>query len=186
MTQSIFQGYLQIYTGTGKGKTTAALGLALRAHGRGKKVGIIFFDKGAFSGERESLEKLEIPFWVTGLNRVIEEPSENHKMGVFRFGVNEEDQKEGQRGLEIFRKLLQEEYDMIILDEINSTIDYGMVDKNAFLNMIKKEWNHACELICTGRNACEELMEMADLVTEMVPVKHYFQKKVPAREGIEF
>ena len=180
------KGYLQLYTGTGKGKTTAALGLALRAHGRGKKVGIIFFDKGAFSGERESLQKLGIPFWVTGLNRVLEEPNEKHKMGVFRFGVNEEDKKEGKRGLEIFRQLLKEKYEVIILDEINSTIDYGMVDKDAFLEIVKNEWKQSCELICTGRNAPQELVEIADLVTEMVPIKHYFQKKVPAREGIEF
>ena len=112
------KGYLQLYTGTGKGKTTAALGLAIRAHGRGKKVAIVFFDKGSESGERKSLKKLGIDFFPTGLNRVIEEPNEKHKMGKFRFGVSKEDKDEGKRGLQIFQEILTKNYDLIILDEL--------------------------------------------------------------------
>ncbi len=178
-------GYLQLYIGTGKGKTTAAIGLAVRAKGRGKKVAVLFFDKGSESGERASLEKLEIPFFVTGADRVLERPNEKNKIGKFRFGVNDEDRKEGERGLAIFRQLLTENYDLIILDEINSSIDLGVVDKNAFLALVTI-WNHRGELVCTGRNPPPELVEQADLITEMVPRRHYFEKHVPSREGIEY
>lgn len=186
MTENrIEKGYLQLYIGTGKGKTTASLGLAIRAKGRGKKVAIIFFDKGAESGERVSLQKLDIPFFVTGENRVLEQPNERNKIGKFRFGVNEEDQREGQRGLAIFQELLEQNYDLIILDEINSSIDLGVVDKDEFLSILSS-WQHDCELVCTGRNPPQELLDQADLITEMTPVRHYFEKHVPSREGIEY
>ncbi len=183
--KSLPKGYLQVYTGTGKGKTTAALGLAVRAKGRKKKVAVIFFDKGADSGERSMLKKLKIPFFATGLNRVLEKPNKKNKIGIFRFGVNAQDKVEGGRGVAIFRNLLKKKYDLIVLDEINSSIALGVVGHYDFLQALK-EWDHSCELICTGRNPSRQILEAADLITEMVPVKHYFSQHVPAREGIEY
>jgi cob(I)alamin adenosyltransferase len=180
------KGYLHVYTGDGKGKTTAALGLAMRALGHKKKVAIIFFDKGGQNyGERSILKKLKIPFFVTGLNRVIERPNKKNKIGKFRFGVTLRDKVEGGRGIAIFRNLLKKKYDMIILDEINTAVALGVVEHHNFLSALQ-EWDHSCELICTGRNASKQLLEMADLVTEMVPQKHYFTKHIPARKGIEY
>lgn len=183
--KTIPKGYLQVYTGTGKGKTTAALGLALRAKGRGKKVAVVFFDKGAESGERKMLKKLGIPFFVTGLDRVVERPNAKNKIGKFRFGVTYQDKIEGGRGMAIFRNLLKKKYDLIILDEINSSVALGVVGHYDFLQALQ-EWNHTCELVCTGRNPSKQLLEMADLITEMMPRRHYFEKHVPAREGIEY
>lgn len=177
--KSFEKGYLHVYTGNGKGKTTASLGLAIRAHGNKKKVAVIFFDKGGHvHGERVVLTKLGIPFFVTGINRM------NDK-GKFRFGVTTEDLLEGKKGLTLFQKLLKEKYDLIVLDEINTSLHLGIVDKKTFYNLLN-EWKHSCELVCTGRNASRKLIQMADLVTEMKLKKHYFYQKVPARKGIEF
>lgn len=169
-----------MYTGNGKGKTTAASGLAMRAKGQDKKVAVIFFDKGGQNyGERKILKRLHISFYVTGKNRI-------NKRGVFRLSVTVEDKKEGINGLILFGQLLKKKMDMIILDEINSSLHLGIVSKESFFRILNEKWKNKCELVCTGRNAPKKLIDMADLVTDMKLIKHYFYKKVPARKGIEF
>lgn len=170
---------IQIYTGTGKGKTTAGLGLAIRALGHGLKVAIIYFDKGGKDyGERNILDKLAIDYFPTGLNR-------RNDDGSFRFSITEEDTKEAVRGLELAESLLVKDYDLIILDEINSTVALNMLTSEAVCDLIKKVPSKT-ELVLTGRNVTEEIQALADLITEMKPVKHYITKGIPARRGIEF
>ena len=171
-----FQGYIQVYTGDGKGKTTAALGLVLRAIGAGYKVLFCQFLKlGEFS-EIKALKK-NFPDNVTILQ---------FGSGKFVKGkVDPKDRERVENGLiQIKTMALQEEYRVIVLDEINVAISLGLVEVKEVLNLIKccgkdKEW------ILTGRNAPPALIDAADLVTEMRKVKHYFDKGVRARLGIE-
>jgi len=160
----------------------------MRARGRGLKVAVIFFDKGASPdgrqgfdyGERNSLEKLGIDFWVTGCVRFDSIKKE------FRFGVEDEDIAEGAKGLVIFRQLLKEQkYDIVILDEINSSLALGIVNQEKFLEIMAEKPKNV-ELILTGRNAPPEIIELANLVTEMKMIKHYFYQGVEVREGIEY
>lgn len=170
---------IQIYTGKGKGKTTAGLGLAIRAFGQDLKVAIVYFDKGGQDyGERKVLQKLGIPFFVTGLNRRNED-------GTFRFTITDEDRTEAKRGLNVVNDLFHQDYDVIILDEINSTVALDMLDEAEVCAMMRSK-PEALELVMTGRNVPLSMLELADLVTEMTPIKHYFNKGVPARRGIEF
>lgn len=174
-------GQIHIYTGAGKGKTTAALGLAIRAAGQGKKVAIIYFDKGGvLYGERNILPKLKpaINFWVTGLVRFV--PGQ-----PFRFGVTPGDKKEVLKGLDIAYSLFKKKYDLIILDEICSSVALKMVPEAHVLKLIKAKPENV-ELVLTGRNCPPKIMAAADLVTEMKLIKHYFYKGIPARQGIEF
>ncbi len=174
-------GQIQVYTGKGKGKSTAALGLAIRAAGQGKKVGIIYFDKGGmFYGEREILKKLKpkITFWVTGLVRFM--PGK-----PFRFGVNEDDKQEVLKGLDIVRGLFKNKYDLIIMDEINTCAGLKMVPEDVVLKLLNTKPKNT-EIVMTGRNCPQSFIDRADLVTEMKLIKHYFYKGIPARQGIEF
>mgnify|MGYP003392609023 CR=1 FL=1 len=174
-------GQVHVYHGEGKGKTTAALGLAIRAAGQGKKVGIIYFDKGGMLyGERNILPKLapQINFWVTGLVRFV--PGK-----PFRFGVTEGDKQEVLKGLDIAYSLFKKKYDLIILDEINSCAGLGMIPISYVQKLIKAKPTNV-ELVLTGRNCPQAIIGAADLVTEMKLVKHYFYKGIPARQGIEF
>lgn len=170
---------IQIYTGKGKGKTTAGLGLAIRAFGQNMKVALVYFDKGGQDyGERSVLTKLAIPFFVTGLNRRNED-------GTFRFTITDEDRAEAKRGLNLVYDLFHQNYDLIILDEINSTVALDMLNETEVCAMIQAKPANL-ELVMTGRNVPASMLELADLVTEMTPIKHYFNKGVPARRGIEF
>ncbi len=177
-------GQIQIYTGGGKGKTTAALGLAIRAVGGGKRVAIIYFDKGgSFYGERKILRQIlrgKIDYFVTGKVRF------NRTTRKFRFGVEKGDIKEAKRGLVLAKKLIESgAYQLLILDEVNSTVSLGMLDVAEVLEFMKSK-PPKVELVMTGRNCPSEFIEQADLVTEMNLVKHYFYKGVPARRGIEY
>ncbi len=170
---------IQIYTGKGKGKTTAGLGLAIRAFGQNMKVAIIYFDKGGQDyGERNTLKKLELPFFVTGLNR-------RNDDGTFRFTITDEDKIEAKRGLQLVYDLYQQNYDLIVLDEINSTVALDMLNTEEVCAMMQAK-PEQLELVMTGRNVPQLMLDLADLVTEMTPIKHYFSKGVPARRGIEF
>jgi cob(I)alamin adenosyltransferase len=168
-------GYLQVYTGNGKGKTTAAFGLAMRAAGRGKKVCIIQFmkpDKGY--GEQISARKLGI---------------EIHPMGSDRFvnkkNPRKEDVEMAQRALDLAREKMKEGYDLLILDELNVAIDFNLVSLKDALELLENIPEET-EVVVTGRYARKEIIERADLVTEMCEVKHYYTKGVMAREGIEY
>ncbi len=183
MSQSNF-GKIQVYTGYGKGKTTASLGLAIRALGRGKKVAIAFFDKGGDNyGERKILDKLKsenFQYHITGQKRF------DAKTQKFRFGVEEGDKKEATRALKIVEDLFKEaQADLLVLDEINSTISLGMLGLEDFLKVLEKKPKQM-EVVLTGRDAHPKILEKADLVTEMKMVKHYFYKGTEAREGIEY
>ncbi len=174
-------GLISVNTGEGKGKTTAGLGAAIRAAGREKRVAIVYFDKGGMNyGERRMLDKLkgEIDYVVSGLDRI------DPKTREFRFGVTEEDKAEAARGLAFVRELAPK-YDLMVLDEINSTIDLGMLRLEDVLDFLRSK-PEDLELILTGRNCPKEILEMANLVTEMSLVKHYFYEGVGAREGMEY
>ncbi len=170
---------IQIYTGKGKGKTTAGLGLAIRALGQGFKVAIIYFDKGGDDyGERNILKQLAIDYFPTGLNR-------RNSDGSFRFSITPEDIAEAERGLALAESLIPQGYDLLVLDEINSTVALNMLSENAVCEFMKKI-PKSMEVVFTGRNVPTQMMELADLITEMKPVKHYIEKGIPARRGIEF
>ncbi|GAB4296582.1 MAG: cob(I)yrinic acid a,c-diamide adenosyltransferase [Myxococcota bacterium] len=169
------KGYTQVYTGDGKGKTTAALGLALRAVGAGLKVFIGQFVKGLHSSELESLKRLqpEIEIARYGRDRFIVGAPEREDIAL------------AQKGLaEIKEKLLSGKYDVIVADEINIAARLKLITIDEILSLIESK-PEGVELILTGRNADERVIEKADLVTEMRLIKHYYDAGVEAREGIE-
>lgn len=177
-------GLIQVYTGNGKGKTTAALGLAVRALGAGKRVVWIAFDKGGEThySEREIIrERLTgMELHVTGLDRI------DPHTGKFRMGVTPEDKEEGMRGLEIAKKaFVDAAADLVILDEINSSTALGILDEKDVLDVIGIK-SQATELVLTGRDAPQSFRDLADLVTEMTLVKHYYYNNIGAREGLDF
>ncbi|MCI7224201.1 MULTISPECIES: cob(I)yrinic acid a,c-diamide adenosyltransferase [Fusobacterium] len=170
------KGYVQIYTGNGKGKTTAALGLTARAVGNNFKVFFCQFMKGKDYGELKTLASFPTV------------KHERYGRGIFirkKENVTDEDISLMRSGYESLKSaLLSGEYDIIIADEIIGTLKFDLISIDEIKFLIKNKPNHV-ELILTGRNAPEELIELADLVTEMREVKHYFQKGVYARVGIE-
>jgi cob(I)alamin adenosyltransferase len=168
-------GYIQVYTGNGKGKTTAALGLALRAIGAGKKVFIGQFVKGMHYSEldaiRNNLKDIEIK-----------------QYGLDCFIVNEPEEKDiiaAKNGLEEMKNvILSASYDVVIMDELNIALYYKLFDVKEVLDILKRKPAHT-EIVITGRYAPKQIIEIADLVTEMKEVKHYFTKGIDARLGIE-
>jgi len=169
-------GLIQVYTGNGKGKTTAALGLALRAVGHGMKVLMVQFMKGDPSGELESSKRLSPHLTLKQIGR---------KTFISKSNPDPKDLQLAQEGFSLAKKAVQnKEYDIVILDEINVAIDYGLISVKDLLQLMDSK-PETVELILTGRNAKREILERADLVTDMVDRKHYYDKGVPAREGIE-
>jgi len=170
------KGLVQVYTGKGKGKTTAALGLALRAVGRGLRVCMIQFVKGEPCGEHLAAERLAPYLTIV---------QTGHKGWLGRQKPGPEVAACARMGFEMAQKVVTgEEYDLVILDEINTAVSYDLVSVEELLLLMKEKDEHV-ELVLTGRNAAPEIMEAADLVTEMREVKHYFKAGVPARIGIE-
>jgi cob(I)alamin adenosyltransferase len=171
------KGLVQVYTGNGKGKTTAAFGLALRAIGRGLKVYIIQFIKGGFDyGElyiAKDLPNLTLKAFGQGKFVTQMPPSkEDVKIANEAFKLAEEVVKSGK-------------YDMVILDEINVAISLRLIKVEEVLELIKNKPEHV-ELVLTGRYAPKEIVEVADLVTEMKEIKHPYTQGFPPRKGIEF
>lgn len=183
MKQQDNYGLLQIYTGDGKGKTTASLGLALRATGAGKKVGIIFFDKGGeHYSERKALQEKfgkVIDFVVTGRDRI------NAATNRFDFSITDEDKIEAQRGLSEARRMFTDGYNLIILDEFNTVAALGLFSEEEALGFLDKKPTRV-ELVLTGRHALSSFLDRADLVTEMAMIKHYYYQGVKAREGLDY
>ena len=169
------QGFIQVYTGNGKGKTTAALGLALRAYGAGKNIFIGQFIKGKHYSELESIEKY--------LEKI-----EVKQYGLDCFIVNEPEEKDiiaANNGLEEMKKIIESgKYDLVIMDELNIALYYKLFDINKVLEILKNRPKHV-EIVITGRYAHEKIIEIADLVTEMNEVKHYFNNGIQARLGFE-
>lgn len=175
------KGLVLVYTGDGKGKTTAALGLAVRATGRGKKVLMIQFIKSPERsyGEQLALEKIGIEIYQKGSGFTWTKTPEEHREALknaWAF-VNE--------------KVSSESYDVLILDEINNAlaIDTFPIDDvlplKEVLDFIEK-YRGKMHIVLTGRAAKNEIIEAADLVTEMKPIKHYYDEGIPAVKGIEF
>jgi len=171
------KGTIQVYTGDGKGKTTAALGLALRACGHGFKVLMIQFMKGS-KNYGEVIISEEIPGFTliqSGLPTFVEKGN-----------PSEEDLKLAKEGLEMARKAVAEaSCDILILDEVNVAVDYGLFGVKPVLEILKQK-PPEMEIVLTGRYAPPEFKEIADLVTEMKEIKHHYMKGLGMREGIEY
>jgi cob(I)alamin adenosyltransferase len=172
---------IQIYTGDGKGKTTAALGLAIRAASCGFKVGIIYFDKGGdYYGERKILDKLKnegIIYRTFGYPRMLGKR--------FRFDNLPQDLQEAQAALKQAQEWLNADFDLLILDEINTAVKTELLSTPEILALIKQRPKHL-ELVLTGRYCPPEVMELADLITDLRASKHYFDQGLDARRGIEY
>jgi len=171
----VMKGYVQVYTGNGKGKTTAALGLALRASGAGLRVYIAQFVKGMKYSELKAIEKLSPSVAIKQYGRdcfIYKEPEK-------------EDIQAAQDGLREVREIMTSgKYQVIILDEANIATYYNLFSVDDLLDFVHAKPEEV-ELVITGRKADPRIIEEADLVTEMKEVKHYYEKGVQAREGIE-
>ncbi len=171
------KGLVQIYTGNGKGKTTASLGLSFRAAGHGLRVYIMQFMKGStVYGELESAKKLAPQLTIEQVGR---------DTFVNRENPDPVDRDMALKAFARARLLVSGgDYDLVVLDELNCAVDFGLIPLNEVKEMIAGKAVHT-ELVMTGRNAHPEVIEMADLVTEMREVKHYYNRGQPARRGIE-
>jgi cob(I)alamin adenosyltransferase len=176
------RGYIQVYTGDGKGKTTASLGLIMRALGRGWNVLIVFFTKGGEKyGELYSFRELSsnlmnrLTIVQTGLDRI-----------VYTSNICEADKIEASKGWEIAKEAAKSgEYQLIVLDEANIAIELGLIDLEEMKEFLKNK-PPELEVVLTGRHANREIIELAHLVSEIKPIKHYWDLGVTARKGIEF
>ena len=173
------KGLVQVYTGNGKGKTTAALGQGLRSCGRGLKVYMVQFLKGGDTGELHSVEKLQPLFKIFRFER---------ERGFF-WTLTEKEKTELKedidRGFDFIKNVVKNnECDVLIIDELLGVLGNKLLHTDEVVELIKTKPD-TMEIIITGRNAPQEIIEAADLVTEMKEVKHYFRNGIPAREGIE-
>jgi cob(I)alamin adenosyltransferase len=178
LMESLSQGLIQIYTGENKGKTTAALGLTIRAVGHGFRVHILQFMKGRQDfGELNGLKRLEPECQIEHYGTA---------GWVNKGQAQEQDVLEAQKGLERARELIAlNTCDMLILDEIINAIWFELLSEDEVLQVLENKPEHM-EIIMTGRNASQRLIEKADLVTEMVRVKHPYDQGIQARKGIEY
>lgn len=168
------KGMLQVYTGDGKGKTTAAIGMAVRAAGAGLKVFIGQFVKSMKYSEIKVLNEIaNIDVKQYGLNCFIEKEPE------------EEDVKAAREGLQEVKEILKSnEYDLVIFDEANIAVYFDLFSVDELIEVIDSR-NEGIEVVVTGRKAKDKLIDKADLVTDMQEIKHYYEKGIKARDGIE-
>lgn len=172
---TILEGYVQVYTGNGKGKTTAAFGLALRAAGVGMKVFIAQFIKGMHYSELDAFSRFEDIVTIRQYGR-----------GCF---IRNEPEREdfdcaGKGFEEVVAVIRAGEHQVVILDEVNIAIHLGLLSLNDVISLLETKPSHV-ELVLTGRYAHPAIIEHADLVTEMKEIKHYYSRGIMAREGIE-
>ena len=170
-------GLVEVFTGDGKGKTTAALGVALRASGRSLKVFIVYFMKGNFPyGEQEALSQLtNIKFAKFGQLNFVDPRN-----------VTQAEKNEAKRALEMAKRvILGNNYDVVILDEINVAVAWKLIDIDEVIKLICEKPSKV-ELILTGRYADDRLIDLADLVTNMTKVKHPYDKGILSRKGIDY
>lgn len=175
--EALARGFVQVFTGNGRGKTTAALGTVLRAAGRGLKTYILYFmNKNYDSGEHDVLYKLPHVQWAAFGPGLVRNPEK----------AAPELKERASRALAVAREaMLSGKYDLIILDEVNIVTSWHWLELDEVIRLIKDKPPNV-ELILTGRNAHPRLLELADLVTEMVKVKHPYDKGIMARKGIEY
>jgi len=169
------KGYVQVYTGNGKGKTTAALGLALRAAGAGLRVYIGQFLKGARYSEIKAMDRYESSIKVEQFVR-------DWKVGQEITGV--EIALAGDAFKRVREVILSGQFDLVVLDEINVALHLKLISEEDVISLVKSKPPQV-ELVLTGRSAPDRLIDQADLVTEMREIKHYFARGVRARRGIE-
>lgn len=167
------KGYVQVYTGNGKGKTTAAIGLCMRAFGAGLKVSFIQFVKGRYTSEMKVFEALKVEFFQGGLPEfIIGKPGK-------------EDIDAALKTLNMAKeKISSGKYDLVVLDELNVAVYLGLIQEKDVIDLLNTKSPNT-EVILTGRYATQKIIDMADLVTEMREVKHYYTKGVEQRTGIE-
>ena len=178
MTKKPAKGLVQIFTGEGKGKTTAALGTVLRAAGHGLRISIIFFIKGRSSqGEYKALAALpNVKVASFGLRQFIYKNN----------AINPAEKAQAQTALAAAREdVTGGKFDLVVLDEINVAVYFRLLPVQEVLRLIKDKPPQV-ELILTGRNADKKLIAAADLVTEMGKIKHPYDNGIKARKGIEF
>lgn len=174
------RGLVIVYTGNGKGKTTAALGIALRATGYGKKICMIQFIKGSWHyGEMDSSKRLEPEFEMIAVGKgfigIIDDkyPKQEHeKIAGEAIKISQE-------------KIQSGKYDIVILDEINYAVKLGLIKLEDVINLIKSKPVNL-DLVLTGNHVKDEIVDLADLVTEMKEIKHPFKSGIKAKKGIDF
>jgi len=177
---SMSQGLIIVHTGNGKGKTTAALGMGLRAWGQGLKIQVIQFIKGNCKyGELDAVEELGPSFVIRQMgNGFVNNCNDDNIMETHRLAAEE--------ALNSAKnEILSGNWDMIILDEINYAISFGLIPLDAVLAVLEKK-PASLHIVLTGRDAKPEIIELADLVTEMKEIKHPYKKGISAQVGIEF
>lgn len=179
MVLKLEKGLIQVYTGDGKGKTTAALGQGLRSCGRGLKVSMVQFLKSGDTGELHSVEKLHPLFEIFRFEK---------ERGFF-WTLSEREKLELKedidRGFSFIKGLVSNnECDVLIIDELMGVLGNRLLEVAEVVGLLESKPD-TMEIIITGRNVPKEILEIADLVTEMKEIKHYFRSGVPAREGIE-
>jgi cob(I)alamin adenosyltransferase len=171
------KGLVEIFTGDGKGKTSAALGVVLRALGHGFRVHIVYFMKGEYPyGEQQVLSRLpNVSFSRFG-----------HEHFVDPAKIKPEEREQAEKALEKAREvMLSGQYDLVVLDEVNIAVAWGLVGLEQVLELLREKPERV-ELILTGRHAPPELIQRADLVTEMVEIKHPYHQGVLSRRGIDY
>ncbi|OIJ14390.1 cob(I)yrinic acid a,c-diamide adenosyltransferase [Anaerobacillus alkalilacustris] len=175
------KGLTLVYTGDGKGKTTAAMGLAIRAKGQGKKVLMLQFikSKDRTYGEKIMFDEIGIEMHQLGIGFTWTKTPEEHRVALKEAWAFAKE------------KILSEQYDVIILDELNNALAITSFPVDDVLPLkevvdIIRNRHEKIHLIITGRSAKEEILAIADLVTEMKPIKHYYNEGIPAVKGIEF
>lgn len=175
------EGLVIVNTGGGKGKTTAALGLALRAAGHGLRVLILQFIKDAWkTGESKIMKRLEPEIEMEQLGKGF------IKIEDGRLQITDKDRKNAELSLQYAKeKINSGKYDMIILDEINNIMSYGLVDAREVIDLINKR-PKGLDLVLTGRGAPDQLIDIADTVSEIREIKHAYNKGIKAKKGIEY
>lgn len=173
---SLEKGFIHVYTGNGKGKTTAAIGLGVRATGEGLKVYMIQFMKGRCYSEIDALDHIQ-NFTVVQFGRdefVLKENPEQIDIDLAR------------KGFEQAKKIINKgEHDVVILDEINVAVDYNLIPLNDVLQLLEEKPKKV-ELILTGRYASPEVVKQADIVSEILEIKHPYQNGIESRKGIDW
>ncbi len=174
---NVNRGLLEVFTGDGKGKTSAALGTALRAAGQDRRVFIVFFMKGEFPyGEQKTLSDLpNVSFARYGFESFVDPAN-----------VRPEEKEEARKALAAAKQaIFSKKYDVVILDEVNVAAAWNLIDINEVIKLINSR-PQDIDLILTGRYASPRVIELADLVTDMVKIKHPYDKGIPSRRGIDY